>query len=157
MAVAPPLPLRASADRRVNATVRARNPARNGAEWLREEHTGDMGAVGDDALRGELIRQITAMLDVLVSQAQRERARRGGVDAEWLDGLLEELRGLAEQTHDLDLTRTIRDIVSRHGSGPWQNEDLAAIAGADLVTLRRVLDALRAAGLAWPEPDETGL
>jgi hypothetical protein len=31
------------------------------------------------------------------------------------------------------------------------------MAGADLVTLRRVLDALRAAGLAWPEPDETGL
>ncbi len=113
-----------------------------------------MGAVGDDALQGELIRQVAARVDALVSQAERERARRSGADAEWLEDLLAELRPLAQQTHDLELIGTIHDTVVRNDSGPWPGQDLAAITGADLARLRRVLDSLTAAGLAWP--DETG-
>ncbi|MGW4094450.1 hypothetical protein [Nocardia sp. NPDC004750] len=115
-----------------------------------------MGAGEDAALRGELIGQLAAALDGLVRQAERERGTRPEADAEWFDLLLAELRPMAEQAHDLEAARTIRDIVARHGSGPWPAEDLAAIAGEDLATVRRILDALTESGVAWPEPGETG-
>ncbi|MFR9774174.1 hypothetical protein [Nocardia sp. SC052] len=115
-----------------------------------------MGAGEDDALRGELIGQLAAALDGLVRQVERERATRTEADAEWFDLLLAELRPMAEQARDLEASRTIRDIVVRHGSGPWPTEDLAAIAGEDLARVRRILDALTESGVAWPDSGETG-
>ncbi|MEV6427772.1 hypothetical protein [Nocardia sp. NPDC051463] len=115
-----------------------------------------MGTAEGDAVRGELIRHIAVVLDDLVSRAERARPGRSGAEAEWLDRLLAELRPMAEQAHDLEVTRTIRDIVARHGSGPWPAEDVAAIVDADPAAVRRILDALTAAGPAWPGSGETG-
>ncbi|WP_433205142.1 hypothetical protein ACQP1G_17445 [Nocardia sp. CA-107356] len=77
-------------------------------------------------------------------QAERERADRSGAGAECVDRLLVELRSMAEQTHVLEVTRTIRDTLARRWSGPWPGEDIVAIADADLATMRRILNVLTA-------------
>lgn len=70
-----------------------------------------------DELRYELIADTAATLDDLLAQAEHERANEpDAATAQWLDALLTELRPIAEQVHDLAVTRS--SSASPRGTDP---------------------------------------
>lgn len=113
----------------------------------------------DDAERDALIAKVSNEFAQVVTFARAELAVRGPDDehAQWLDRLIAGLEPLAEQAHDLETLGAVRQLMQRHGPGPWPIEDLATMTDRDLESVRRVLAGLTQAGLAAPplaQPDD---
>ncbi|WP_223840493.1 hypothetical protein [Saccharopolyspora pogona] len=99
----------------------------------------------------EIARIVTVVADLVASvRSEITQRRAAGEDTTWLEQVLAELEPVAQQTHDLEITHAIRNVVTRHGGGPYPPKDLAAIAGIDDIdAVRRVLEEMVAGGLAW--------
>ncbi len=107
----------------------------------------------DDALREALIAKAARELDRLVTWTKAERAVRGDDEehAAWLDEMIAGLEPLAEDVGDVQTSMAMRQVIRRHGGeGPWRAEDLAAMTGRDVESVRRVFEGLTEVGLAWP-------
>ncbi|MFD1937330.1 MULTISPECIES: hypothetical protein [Nonomuraea] len=102
----------------------------------------------DEVEWDRLVAKATADAAELLAYARRERVRRAraGEDVAWLDEVVQALEPLG----DLATLRAIGVVAIRHGGGPYPAEDLAAIAGADVDSVRRVLAWMVADGFAFP-------
>ncbi|MEU7899877.1 hypothetical protein AB0B45_44420 [Nonomuraea sp. NPDC049152] len=102
----------------------------------------------DEAERKRHLTEVTANAAELLAHARRDRVRRAraGEDVAWLDEVVRALEPLG----DLATFGAILAVVDRHGAGPYPAEELAAIAGADVDSVRRVLAQMTAEGLAVP-------
>ncbi|MFD4406720.1 hypothetical protein ACFWPH_28555 [Nocardia sp. NPDC058499] len=111
-----------------------------------------------DADRRETLARVASEADQLAATIRDERDRRRdtGQDTTWMDQILPELDQLATDTHDIEITEAIRQVLERHGPGPYPDRDLAALAGVDIDRFRRVRDQLVAAGLARPADEPPG-
>jgi hypothetical protein len=103
----------------------------------------------DESEQARLIAKVAGDAAELLVTMRRERdCRRAAGDTVWLDQVLHELEPLVEQIHDLEIFQAIRAVVERHGAGPYPATELAAIAGADTESVRRVLAQMVTEGLA---------
>ncbi|MGW4476980.1 hypothetical protein ACWENQ_45630 [Nonomuraea sp. NPDC004354] len=100
----------------------------------------------DEAEWDQRFAKVTAAVAELLVAARRERDRcaRAGEDIAWLDEVVQALEPLG----DLVTLRAIHAVVDRHGAGPYPVEELAAIAGADVASVKRVLAQMTADGFA---------
>lgn len=107
--------------------------------------------VDDDAAREALIATAASELARLVTWTRAERTVRGDDDehAAWLDEMIAGLEPVAAEVGDVKTSTAIRRVIQRHGGGgPWEVDDLAAMTGCDVESVRRVVAALTDAGLA---------
>jgi hypothetical protein len=123
------------------------------------------GTNGDDSAeawlndpdRAAAILDTAARMSRLLDDTRAEQARRHAAGdeagARALAPLVLNLVPAVEQTHDLEVLHAIWKITTQHGTGPYPAEDLAALTGHDLATVRRVLADMIANGLATGPPD----
>lgn len=104
-----------------------------------------MDSVDHDALIAKLAEDLAG----LVTFAKAERIGQGpaGRHAEWLDSMLQELEPMAEQAHDLDTSRAMRQLFQHRGNGPWSVNEIAETTGRDRESVSRVLADLTQAGI----------
>ncbi len=62
---------------------------------------------------------------------------------------MREAADIARSADDLVTMRAMRQVIERHGGGPWTAGDIAAITGRDVESVGRVLDEMvRQGGLS---------